>query len=90
MPFHFWRRIRLVPGLTLNLSKSVASLSIGPQGAKYTISPRSNASVRAYSDFTVDPSRPAYKNAAIESCLLRWWLALPATSATFLCLAGTA
>ena len=42
MPFRFWRRIRLAPGLTLNLSKSTASLSVGPQGAKYTISPRGN------------------------------------------------
>ena len=42
MPFRFWRRIRLAPGVTLNLSKSMASLSIGPQGAKYTISPRGN------------------------------------------------
>lgn len=42
MPFRFWRRIRLAPGVTLNLSKSTASLSVGPQGAKYTISPRGN------------------------------------------------
>lgn len=42
MPFRFWRRIRLAPGITLNLSKSTASLSFGPRGAKYTISPRGN------------------------------------------------
>ena len=42
MPFRFWRRIRLTPGVTLNLSKSTASLSLGPRGAKYTISPRGN------------------------------------------------
>ena len=42
MPFRFWRRIRLAPGVTLNLSKSTASLSLGPRGAKYTISPRGN------------------------------------------------
>jgi len=42
MSFRFWRRVRLAPGLTLNLSKSTASLSIGPPGAKYTISPRGN------------------------------------------------
>ena len=42
MPFRFWRRIRLLPGVTLNLSKSTASLSFGPRGAKYTISPRGN------------------------------------------------
>ncbi len=42
MPFRCWRRIRLAPGVTLNLSKSTASLSLGPRGAKYTISPRGN------------------------------------------------
>ncbi|MFU8778681.1 MAG: DUF4236 domain-containing protein [Roseovarius sp.] len=42
MAFRFWRRIRLAPGITLNLSKSTASLSLGPRGAKYTISPRGN------------------------------------------------
>jgi tetratricopeptide (TPR) repeat protein len=34
--------VRLAPGVTLNLSKSNASLSFGPRGAKYTISPRGN------------------------------------------------
>jgi tetratricopeptide (TPR) repeat protein len=38
----FLRRQRCNPGLTLNLSKSTASLSLGPRGAKYTISPRGN------------------------------------------------
>ena len=42
MSFRFWRRVRLAPGVTLNLSKSNASLSLGPRGAKYTISPRGN------------------------------------------------
>ena len=42
MSFRFWRRVRLAPGVTLNLSKSNASLSFGPRGAKYTISPRGN------------------------------------------------
>ncbi len=42
MAFRFWRRVRLAPGVTLNLSKSTASLSLGPRGAKYTISPRGN------------------------------------------------
>jgi tetratricopeptide (TPR) repeat protein len=42
MSFRFWRRIRLAPGVTLNLSKSTTSLSLGPRGAKYTISPRGN------------------------------------------------
>ena len=42
MAFRFWRRVRLAPGVTLNLSKSNASLSFGPRGAKYTVSPRGN------------------------------------------------
>ena len=42
MAFRFWRRVRLAPGVTLNLSKSTASLSFGPRDAKYTISPRGN------------------------------------------------
>jgi len=42
MSFRFWRRIRIAPGVTLNLSKSTASLSFGPRGAKYTLSPRGN------------------------------------------------
>src|SRR5690625_2646446 len=42
MAFRCRRRIRLAPGITLNLSKSTASLSLGPRGAKYTISPRGN------------------------------------------------
>lgn len=42
MAFRFWRRVRLAPVVTLNLSKSTPSLSLGPRGAKYTISPRGN------------------------------------------------
>ena len=42
MSLRFWQRIRLAPGVTLNLSKSTASLSFGPRGAKYTVSPRGN------------------------------------------------
>jgi tetratricopeptide (TPR) repeat protein len=42
MSLRFWQRIRLAPGVTLNLSKSTASLSFGPRGAQYTISPRGN------------------------------------------------
>ncbi|WP_454283473.1 DUF4236 domain-containing protein [Roseovarius sp. MBR-79] len=47
MAFRFCRRVRLAPGVTLNLSKSTASLSFGPRGAKYTISPRANRATRA-------------------------------------------
>ncbi len=40
MGFRFSRRVRLIPGLRVNLSKSGASLSIGHRGAWYTIGPR--------------------------------------------------
>ena len=40
MAFRFWRRIKLAPGVTLNLSKSGGSLSFGPRGAKFTIGPK--------------------------------------------------
>ena len=40
MGFRFFKRIRIAPGLSINLSKSFPSLSIGPRGMKYTISPR--------------------------------------------------
>ncbi len=40
MGFRFWRRIRIAPGVTLNLSRSGGSLSLGPRGAKFTLGPR--------------------------------------------------
>lgn len=40
MRFRFWKRIRIAPGVTLNLSKSGGSLSFGRRGAKFTIGPR--------------------------------------------------
>jgi len=40
MGLRFYRRLSLIPGLRVNLSKSGASLSIGHRGAWYTIGPR--------------------------------------------------
>lgn len=40
MGFRFWRRLKIAPGVTLNLSKSGGSLSFGPRGAKFTVGPR--------------------------------------------------
>ncbi len=37
MGLRFFRRVRLGKGLTLNLSKTGASLSMGPRGAKFTM-----------------------------------------------------
>src|ERR1700733_2918753 len=40
MTLRFWRRVRLAPGLRLNLSKSGASVSVGRRGAWLTSGPR--------------------------------------------------
>ena len=40
MGFRFSRRLNILPGLSLNLSKSGASVSVGPRGAKLTLGPR--------------------------------------------------
>lgn len=37
MGFRFQKRIKLMPGVTLNLSKSGVSTSIGTTGARYTV-----------------------------------------------------
>lgn len=37
MSLRFFRRIRIAPGVTLNLSKRGASVSVGPRGMKYTV-----------------------------------------------------
>jgi len=37
MSLRFFRRIRLAPGITVNLSRSGASLSFGPRGARLTL-----------------------------------------------------
>lgn len=68
MSFRFWRRIRIAPGVTLNLSKSTASLSFGPRGAKYTVSPRGNRVTAGLPGtglfYTVhEPRRPSVVNA---------------------------
>jgi hypothetical protein len=43
MGVRFYRRIGLIPGLRVNLSRSGPSLSIGHRGAWYTIGPRGPA-----------------------------------------------
>ena len=44
MSFRFFRRIRVAPGISLNLSRSGGSLSFGPRGSKYTVGPRGTRS----------------------------------------------
>ena len=40
MGFRFYRRIRILPGVSLNLGKKGASVSVGPRGAKMTFGSR--------------------------------------------------
>lgn len=40
MGFRFYRRLNILPGLSLNLSGSGLSASFGPRGAKLTVGPR--------------------------------------------------
>jgi Protein of unknown function (DUF4236) len=40
MSIRFWRRVRIIPGMRVNLSKSGASLSVGRRGAWITVGPR--------------------------------------------------
>ena len=40
MGFRFYKRVSIVPGLRVNLSRSGPSLSIGHRGAWYTVGPR--------------------------------------------------
>ena len=40
MGLRLWRRVRLIPGLRANISRSGISLSIGHRGAWITIGPR--------------------------------------------------
>ncbi len=40
MSIRFFRRVRIAPGVSLNLSKSGGSVSLGPRGAKLTVGPR--------------------------------------------------
>ncbi|MGD0884909.1 MAG: DUF4236 domain-containing protein [Thermodesulfovibrionales bacterium] len=40
MGFRFFRRFRILPGITLNLSRSGPSVSIGPRGMKVTYGPK--------------------------------------------------
>jgi len=40
MGFRFFRRIKVAPGVTVNVSKSGLSTSFGPRGAKFTVGPK--------------------------------------------------
>ena len=40
MTWRFYRRVSLIPGLRVNLSRSGASFSIGHRGAWWTVGPR--------------------------------------------------
>ena len=42
MPFRFYRRKKILPGITLNLSRSGPSISFGVRGARVTVGPKGN------------------------------------------------
>lgn len=44
MGFRFYRRIKIAPGLSLNLGKRGTSVSVGPRGAKVTFGPNGTRS----------------------------------------------
>jgi hypothetical protein len=44
MGFRFYRRVRIIPGVRLNLSKSGVSASIGGRGAWFTLGPKGTRS----------------------------------------------
>jgi hypothetical protein len=50
--FRFYRRVPLLPGLRVNLSKSGASLSIGGRGAWLTVGPRGRRATREAAIYT--------------------------------------
>jgi len=37
MGLRFWKRVQILPGVTINFSRGIPSVSIGPRGAKLTI-----------------------------------------------------
>ncbi len=49
MGFRFWRRKQILPGVTLNMSKSGLSVSLGVRGLNFTIPlPKLNRSKQKY------------------------------------------
>lgn len=40
MGFRLQRRVRIAPGLTMNISKRGVGMSVGPRGAKVSVGPR--------------------------------------------------
>jgi hypothetical protein len=39
MGLRFWKRVQILPGVTINFSRGLPSVSIGPRGAKLTFGP---------------------------------------------------
>jgi len=95
MALRFNKRIKLMPGVTLNIGKRGISTSIGPRGAKYTL--HSSGSQRTtvglpgsgLSSTTVARRRPAAEPATPEPAYVpnarrgRFYLALIAVAAVF-------
>jgi hypothetical protein len=61
MGFRFWRRVRIIPGMRVNLSKRGVSASIGKRGLWLTVGPRG----------------PARLTIGAPGTGLFWWTRLP-------------
>ena len=70
MGFRFWRRIKIAPGLTFNLSKSGGSLSFGPRGAKFTVGSRGKRATLGLPETSFVPC--SYSRRGILTLLIPW------------------
>ena len=78
MPLRFWRRKRILPGLTLNLSKSGVSVSLGRRGARYTVGGRGQrATVGLPGSGLFWTEKIGHKiGHATPQSSSRWWMAM--------------
>jgi hypothetical protein len=80
MPLRFTRRLSLVPGLRVNLSKRGASLSVGHRGAWYTVGPRGGRATLGLPGTglfwmeKVPPAAPRMPDIAGRSSFSFWWV----------------
>jgi hypothetical protein len=74
MGFRFSRRIKVLPGVSVNLGKTGASVSVGGKGAKVTVNsrgvrktvgiPGSGLSYSGFSSFKNNPGRESNRSAS--------------------------
>ena len=64
MPLRFTRRLSLIPGLRVNLSKGGGSLSVGHRGAWYAVGPRRGRATLGLPGTGLDGESPSGSAAA--------------------------